>query len=78
MSLRKSVVQSACQYDVTSASLTFEMASKVFIEETDKNFEFFKECYSDFLDFEILRSPLSLKTRHRNAQECINLKVAIF
>ena len=47
------------------ASLTFEMGSKLFIEETDKNFELFKEYCSDFLDFEILRSPFSLKTRHR-------------
>ena len=36
VSPRKSVVQSACQYDVTSHSVTFKMAIKVFIEETDR------------------------------------------
>ena len=39
------------------ASVTFKMASKVFIEETDKNFKFITELYcSDFLDLGILRS----------------------
>ena len=42
------------------ASVTFKMASIVFIEETDKNFDFIKEIYcSDFLDLEILRFLLS-------------------
>ena len=51
VSPRKSVVQSACQYDVTSASVTFKMASKVFIEETDKNFDFITEILFRFLGF---------------------------
>ena len=33
------------------ASVTFKMASKVFIEETDKNFEFFTEILFRFLGF---------------------------
>ena len=37
------------------ASVTFKMASKVFIEETDKNFDFITEILFDFLDLEILR-----------------------
>ena len=32
------------------ASVTFKMASKVFIEETDKNFEFIKEILFRFLE----------------------------
>ena len=41
------------------ASVTFKMASKVFIEETDKNLDFITEIRSDFLDLEILRLLLS-------------------
>ena len=41
------------------ASVTFKMASKVFIEETDKNFDFITEIPFDFLDLEILRFLLS-------------------
>ena len=41
------------------ASVTYKMASKVFIEETDKNFKFITEYCSDFLDLEILRFLLS-------------------
>ena len=33
------------------ASVTFKMASKVFIEETDKNFDFITEILSRFLGF---------------------------
>ena len=52
MSPRKSVVESACQYDVTSrVSITFKMASEVFIEETDKNFDFVTEILFRFLGF---------------------------
>ena len=51
VSPRKSVVRSACQYDVTLASVTFKMASKVFIEETDKNFDFITEIQFRFLGF---------------------------
>ena len=41
------------------ASVTFKMASKVFIEETDKYFDFITEILFDFLDLEILRFLLS-------------------
>ena len=34
------------------ASATFKMASKAFIEETDKNFDFIKEIPFRFLGFE--------------------------
>ena len=33
------------------ASVTFKMASKVFIEETDKNFDFITEIQFRFLGF---------------------------
>ena len=51
LSPRKSVVQSACQYDVTSrvSDFHFKMASKVFTEETDKNFEFITVVYYSVL-----------------------------
>ena len=46
------MVQSACQYDVTHlASVTFKVASKVFIEETDKNFDLITEILFRFLGF---------------------------
>ena len=51
MSLRKSVVQSACQSESGLASVTFKMASKVFIEEIDKNFDFITEILFPFLGF---------------------------
>ena len=40
MSPRKSVVQSACQYDVMSR-----------VEETDRNFDFLREILFRFLGF---------------------------
>ena len=45
LSPRKSVVQSACQYDVTSHVSNFQNGeqSVTFIEETDKNFGFTTE-----------------------------------
>ena len=57
MSPRNSVVQSACQYDVTSRVSDFQNGKKVFFEETDKNFEFITEL--TVLDLEILRFLLS-------------------
>ena len=57
MSPRNSVVQSACQYDVTSRVSDFQNGNKVFFEETDKNFEFITEL--TVLDLEILRFLLS-------------------
>ena len=53
VSPRESVVQSACQYAVTSrvSDFTFKMASKVFIEETDKSFDFITEILFRFLGF---------------------------
>ena len=47
----KSVVQSACQCDVTSRVSNFQKASKVFIEEMDKNFDFITEIPLRFLGF---------------------------
>ena len=51
VSPRKSEVQSACQYDVMSRVSDFQMASKVFIEKTDKNFDLIKEMLFRFLRF---------------------------
>ena len=52
MAPRKSVVQSACQSVTSSlASVTFKMASKVYIEETDKMFDFITEIPFRFLEF---------------------------
>ena len=39
------------------ASVTFKMASKVFIEETDKNFEFITEILFRFLGFGDFKVP---------------------
>ena len=56
------MVQSACQYDVTHlAPVTFKMASKVFIEETDKNFEFITEMLFRFLGFGDFKVPLVIE-----------------
>ena len=49
VSSRESVVQSACQYDVTSLVGDFKMANKVFIEEMDENFEFITAMLFRFL-----------------------------
>ena len=51
VSPRKSVVQSTCQYDVTSRVSDFQNGDKVFIEETDKNFDFITEIPFQFLGF---------------------------
>ena len=51
VSPRKSVVQSACQYDVTSRVIDFQNNEKVFIEEKDKNFDFITEILLRFLRF---------------------------
>ena len=51
VSLRKSVVYSTCQDYVTSRVSDFQMANKVFIEETDKNFDFIREILFRFLGF---------------------------
>ena len=53
VSPRKSVVQSACQYDVKSRVSDFQNGEKVFIEETDKNFEFITEIQFQFGDFKV-------------------------
>ena len=62
VSPRKSVVQSACQYDLTSRVSDFqngEQSDQVIIEETDKNFDLSRKNCSDFLDLEILRFLMS-------------------
>ena len=52
MSRRNSVVQSSYQCDVTSRrSVTFQMASMVLVEETDKSLEFLTEILFRFLGF---------------------------
>ena len=51
VSPRKSVVQSACQYDVTSRVSDFQNGEQVFIEETDKNVDFITEILFQFLGF---------------------------
>ena len=50
MSLRKSVVQSACQYDVTSRVSDFQNGEQS-VEETDKKFNFITEIPFRFLGF---------------------------
>ena len=51
VSPRKSVVQSACQYDVTSRVSNFQNGEQIFIEKTDKNFDFITEMLFRFLGF---------------------------
>ena len=55
------MVQSACQYDVTSGVSEFKMASKVFIEETDKNFYFITEIPFRFLGFGDFMVPIVIE-----------------
>ena len=43
------------------ASVTFKMASKVFIEETDKNFDFIKEILFRFLGFGDFKVPIVIE-----------------
>ena len=43
------------------ASVTFKMASKVFIEETDKNFNFITEIPFRFLGFRDFKVPIVIK-----------------
>ena len=45
------------------ASVTFKMASKVFIEETDKNFEFITETQFRFLGFGDFKIPIVIKNK---------------
>ena len=52
MSVRKSFrFSSPASMTSRLASVTFKMASKVFIEETDKNFDFITEILFRFLGF---------------------------
>ena len=51
MSPRKSVEQSACQYDVTSRVSDFQTGEQSVIEETDKNFDFITQILFRFLEF---------------------------
>ena len=57
MSPRKSVVQSAYQCDVTSRVSDFQNG-KVFMEETDKNFDFITEILFRFLGFGDFKIPI--------------------
>ena len=61
VSPRKSVVQSACQYDVTSRVSDFQNGDKVFIEETDKNFDFITEIPFRFLGFGDLKVSIVIE-----------------
>ena len=63
MSSRKSVVQSACQYDVTSRVSNFQNGEQVFIEETDKNFEFITETQFPFLGFGDFKIPIVIENQ---------------
>ena len=45
------MVQSACQYDVTSRVSNFQNGEQIFIEKTDKNFDFITEILFRFLGF---------------------------
>ena len=56
MSLRKSVAQSACQYDVMSQVIDFQNGEQ---SETVKNFDFITEILFRFLGFGDLRFLLS-------------------
>ena len=57
MSPRKSVVQSACQSDVTSRVSDFQM----FFELTDKNFDFITEILFRFLGFGDFKAPIVIE-----------------
>ena len=61
MSPRKSVVQSAASMTSCLASVTFKMATKVFIEETDNNFDFTTEILFRFLGFGDFRVPIDVE-----------------
>ena len=62
MSLRKSFrFSSPASMTSRLASVTFKMASKVFIEETDKNFEFITEILFRFLGFGDFKVPLVIE-----------------
>ena len=43
------------------ASVTFKMASKGFIEETDKSFDFIKEILFRFLGFGDFKAPIVIE-----------------
>ena len=63
VSPRKSVVQSACQYDVTSRVSDFQTGEQSFHRRDIKISILSRKYCSDFLDLEILRFLLSQKTR---------------
>ena len=57
------------------ASVTFKMASKVFIEETDKNFDFITEILFRFLGFgdfkvSIVIENLACSKRSDSGERC--------
>ena len=60
MSLRKSVVQSACQSDVRSPVGDFQN-EYVLIEETDNNFDFITEILFRFLEFRDFKVSIVIK-----------------
>ena len=59
MSPRKSVVQSACQYNVTSRVSDFENGEQS--NKTDKNFDFITEILFGFLGFGDLKVSIVIE-----------------
>ena len=55
------MIQSDCQYDVTSLVSDLSKASKVFIEDTDKNFNLIMEIPFRFLGFGDFKVPIVIK-----------------
>ena len=55
------MIQSDCQYDVTSLVSDFQRRAKVFIEDTDKNFNLIIEIPFRFLGFGDFKVPIVIK-----------------
>ena len=60
---RKSVIQSAFHYDVTSRVSDFQNGKQRVIEGTDKDLEFIKEILFRFLEFENFKIPIVLENQ---------------
>ena len=61
MSLRKSVVQSACQYDVTSRVSDFQNGEQSAHPGDTKNFDFFTGILFRFLGFGDFKGPIAIE-----------------
>ena len=53
------------------ASVTFKMASKVLIEEKDKNFDFITKYCSDFLDCEMSSGIMNFKDSFLSVEQIL-------